>query len=122
MTRRTFIIDNGGEYSGHELLFVETGAEPADVEALVAATGALSDSCHRDRLRVVATVDGPLEWRAPGASSTPRQFVGSALIPCWGGTSWTEADLLSYLAWRDDDETPRLVAEVMALLDRIDPA
>jgi hypothetical protein len=62
---KTWIIDNGGEWSEHEIIFVYTDAPDELVLRCV----------QMQRHTVMAVVDGPLEWRVSGATRMLTQYV-----------------------------------------------
>ena len=62
MSLRTYVIDNGGEYSDHAVYFVE--ADPAVIEPLFAAYQKAwpETSCPHEVHRIIFTAD-QLDWR-----------------------------------------------------------
>lgn len=66
MTLRTFIIDNGCEYSDHTVWFIETHLPVERVVEAVSLSGHTLD----------AVVEGPVDWRE-GRPSTYREWAAS---------------------------------------------
>lgn len=69
---RTYVLDNGQEYSAHSLYFVETAAPLAVMEEAVTFMN------HS----IVGIVEGSIAWRASGGSTSLAEYVSPYDI--WG--------------------------------------
>lgn len=118
--KRTFIIDNGGEYSDHALAFVETDASEADVADLIGLAGRARS--WRTEPFVSGVIDGGVAWLRKGPGTlTPRALVGDWLMSGWGST-WTEEQLRDHGCFGADDAAEaKLAHSIWTLLERIDP-
>lgn len=89
---RTFIIDNGQDYSYHTIYFVETNIEIVAVERLLSLFKRWG---YYDEYHLVAVADGRLEWRAENEALTLRGFIAQK---AWLIAEKHEAEVLAIAA------------------------